>query len=197
MFFVVNEIVNEIYEILNVHPSNKKIWFARNNQNGKKTVIKVKDTPNEDEDKFKLLDECEAVIKLNKHINIALCYWVKIIHKKICIAYEYIDGINLKEYWERNDEYLEYEIILSIILQLIESTSFIKKNGYILHDIAPENIYVIHKEGSLPIVKLIDFDAIIKIGNDDHLDGQKIGQFKYIPVESFPHSLEDPDLNLS
>ena len=196
MFFVANEIINEVYEILKVHHSNKKVWFARNNQDEKKIVIKVKDTS--DDYKSKLLDECEAAIKLNKHNNLAQCYWVKIIHDKICIAYEYIDGINLKEYWETNDKFNNYEVILSIILQLIESVSFIEKSGYILHDITPENIYIIHKEGSLPVVKLIDFDAIIKIGKEGHFDDQKIGQFRYIPAESFPcTSDEDPKLNLS
>jgi serine/threonine protein kinase len=196
MFFVANEIIDDVYEILKVHNSNKKIWFARNNQDGKKIVIKVKDTT--DKYKFKLSDESEAVIKLNKHNNLAHCYWVKMIHDKICIAYEYIDGINLKEYWKRNDKFNNYEVILYIILQLIESISFIKNSGYILHDITPENIYVIHKEGSLPLIKLIDFDAIVKIGKEEYLDDQKIGQFKYIPVESFPCSVdEDPKLSLS
>jgi serine/threonine protein kinase len=197
MFFVVNEIIDEVYEILKVHDSHKNVWFARNNQDGKTIVIKVKDIPAKDF-KSMLMDECEAIIKLNKHNNLAQCYWVKIIHDRICIAYEYIDGSNLKEYWERDSKFNNYEVILSIILQLIESVSFIKKNGYILHDITPENIYVIHKKGSLPIIKLIDFDAIIKIGKEGHLDNQKIGQFKYIPVESFPcSSNEDPNINLS
>ena len=197
MFFAANEVIDDVYEILKVHDSNNKVWFARNNRDGKKIVIKVKD------DNFgsDLSDECEAVIKLNKHINLAYCYWIKIVHNKICIAYEYVDGTNLKEYWERNDKFNNYEVILSIILQLIESVSFIEKSGYILHDITPENIYIIHKEGSLPLVKLIDFDAITKSGKDGrHLDDQKIGRFKYIPTESFPCSSnedKDPVLNLS
>ncbi len=197
MLFVPNEIIDEIYEILKVHDSNTKIWIARNNQDRKKIVIKVKDTTANEFESI-LLDECEAVIKLNKHNNLAYCYWVKIIHNKICIAYEYIDGINLKEYWERNSKFNNYEVILSIILQLIESVSFIKKSGYILHDITPENIYVVHKEGSLPVIKIIDFDAIIKIGKESQLYVQKIGQIKYLPVESFPNSSDGgSNLNLS
>ncbi|MER5174293.1 MAG: protein kinase, partial [Candidatus Nitrosocosmicus sp.] len=144
MFFAPNEVIDDVYEILKVHESNSKVWFARNNRDGKKIVIKVKD----DDFGSDLSDECEAVIKLNKHINLAYCYWIKIVHNKICIAYEYVDGINLKEYWERYDKFNNYEVILSIILQLIESVSFIVKSGYILHDITPENIYISHKEGS-------------------------------------------------
>ncbi len=179
MVFLTNEIINSVYKILDAHESNKNIWFARNNKDNKKIVIKVKNLEN-----F-MTDECEAVIKFDKHVNLSYCYWIKNIHNKLCLAYEYVDGFDLKEYWEKSKNFNNYEIILCIILQLIESVSFIEKNGYVLQDITPENIYVINGKGNLPIIKLIDFDAISKIGKDNNLIKQKIGRFKYMPIESF------------
>ncbi|HXT83291.1 MAG TPA: protein kinase [Verrucomicrobiae bacterium] len=187
MVFLTNEIINSVYEILGSHESNKNIWFARNNKNNKKIVIKVKDLDNFNS------DECEAAIKFGKHVNLSYCYWIKNIHNKICLAYEYVDGSDLREYWEKSKNFSNYEIILCIILQLIESVSFIGKNGYVLQDITPENIYVINGKGNLPIIKLIDFDAIYKIGKNNNLIKQKIGRFKYMSIESF---IENSETNI-
>ncbi len=187
MVFLTNEIINSVYEILGSHESNKNIWFARNNKNNKKIVVKVKDLDNFNS------DECEAVIKFGKHVNLSYCYWIKNIHNKICFAYEYVDGSNLSEYWEKSKNFSNYEIILCMILQLIESVSVIGKNGYVLQDITPENIYVINGNDNLPIIKLIDFDAISKIGKNNNLIKQKIGRFKYMPIESF---IENSETNI-
>ena len=194
MFFAANEIINEAYEILESLDVDNRVWLAYNNREGKKAVIKV----GSNDDKFNLSYEYEAAIKLAKHNNIAYCYWVKTIYDRLCIAYEHIDGTSLKEYWRKNGKSNNYEFILSTILQLIEAISFIEKNGYVLHDITPENIYIIHKEGKMPLLKLIDFDVITKIGKEDRLKEQKVGRFKYMPVESFATLLEkDGKTNLS
>ncbi len=184
MVFLPGEIINSVYEILSAHESNKNIWFARNNKDNKKIVIKVKDPGN-----F-IPAECEAVIKFNKHINLSYCYWIKNIHNKICIAYEFIDGSSLKDYWKKSKNFKNYETILCIVLQLIEAISFIEKSGYVLQDVTPENIYIINDQGELPVIKLIDFDAISKIGQDYNTVEQKIGRFKYMPIESFMSHLE-------
>lgn len=72
----------------------QNILFAKNIKELKKVVFKIRD-----KNEFSR-DESEAVINLPKHNNLAYCYWIKIIDDALWIAYEYVAGTPLNNYWE-------------------------------------------------------------------------------------------------
>jgi serine/threonine protein kinase len=72
-----------------------------------------------------------------------------------CLLFEYIPGITLKEYLERNQ--LSHREKMKLVRQIIEAIEYLHEFCDIAHlDLKPENILVVDCNGS-PMIKIIDF----------------------------------------
>lgn len=95
-----------------------------------------------------------------------------------CLLFEYIPGITLKEYLERNQ--LSHREKMKLVRQIIEAIEYLHYFCDIAHfDIKPDNILVSDCNGS-PMIKIIDFGlACLR----NKISPQIKGTFRYMAPE--------------
>lgn len=95
-----------------------------------------------------------------------------------CLLFEYVPGINLTEYLERNQ--LSHQVKTMLVRQIIEAINYLHDFCDIVHlDLKPDNILVVDCNGS-PMIKIIDFGLACP---RNKISPQIKGTFEYMAPE--------------
>lgn len=136
----------------------------------------------------RFLNEAKSSARLN-HENIAQVYLFGNVSGIPYIAFEYVDGVNLRDY-VRNNGVLELGEAVDYILQTASALSHAASHGVTHRDVKPSNIIVTPQKR----VKLIDMGLARLLHADDADDltesGVTLGTFDYIS----PEQAKDPRL---
>ncbi len=118
----------------------------------------------------KELDDCELVLNKNEKI-----YSIK----GICIVYEFVYGMNLRQYYERNAEReLTNSLIeskLTMYYQLLLTVNMIAEKGYSHRDLSHNNIMITDNDE----IQIIDFDNVHVPQSDKTKYPEDIDEKKY------------------
>ena len=118
----------------------------------------------------KELDDCELVMNKNEKI-----YSIK----GICVVYEFVYGMNLRQYYEGNTEReLTNSLIeskLTMYYQLLLTVNMIAEKGYSHRDLSHNNIMITDKNE----IKIIDFDNVHVPQSDKTKYPEDIDEKKY------------------
>ncbi|MBK1990962.1 serine/threonine protein kinase, partial [Sphaerospermopsis aphanizomenoides BCCUSP55] len=133
------------------------VYLGQNLNSKQRYAIKTLST--EEENAIKLLDRETQTLKRLNHQNI-----VKFIeegyensHKLVYLVLEYLDGQNIKEYF---DSGIDLKTKLDIFLQIIDGISHAHSKNIIHRDIKPDNIKIVDKDEK-PVAKILDFGIAI------------------------------------
>lgn len=163
--------------------TNENIIYLRNNkcllhikEKNYDYVIKFFDIKNYDD-----FDETKEVYEIlkNKNIKYVANHINFVIKDKYgYIIYEYIMGMNLKEYILKNE--LTYDMIMKIFFQIVDALDELHKLNIIHCDLKLQNI-MINSDNN---IKIIDFD-LSKKSENDHVSEYQFGTSQYMAPESF------------
>ena len=136
----------------------------------------------------RFLNEAKSSARLN-HENIAQVYLFGNVSGVPYIAFEYVEGVNLRDY-VRNNGVLELSVAIDYILQTASALSHAATHGVTHRDVKPSNIIVTPQKR----VKLIDM-GLARLLRSDAVDdltesGVTLGTFDYIS----PEQAKDPRL---
>lgn len=119
----------------------------------------LKTLSTEEENAIKLLERETQTLKRLNHPNI-----VKFIeegyearHKLVYLVLEFLDGQNIKDYF---DSGIDLKTKLDIFLQIIDGISHAHSKDIIHRDIKPDNIRIVDT-GEKPVAKILDFGIAI------------------------------------
>ena len=103
----------------------------------------------------KFLEEARIIHKFEDHPNIISVYHLFYDNNTAYYAMEFIDGMDLCKYQERNGQPLGWDVLKPIVGQVIKALQAVHSSGVIHCDISPDNIFILNGGQ----VKLIDFGA--------------------------------------
>ncbi|MEG4323763.1 AAA domain-containing protein [Microcoleus sp. AT3-A2] len=133
------------------------VYLAKKLNSTERYAIKTLST--EEEDAIKLLERETKTLKRLNHPNI-----VKFIeegyearHKLVYLVLEYLEGQNIKDYF---DSGIDLKTQLDIFLQIIDGISHAHSKDVIHRDIKPDNIKIVDT-GEKPVAKILDFGIAI------------------------------------
>lgn len=121
-----------------------------------------------------------------EHAGLPKIYYASIIEGKTYVIEEYLSGVTLQEYIDKQRNFSEKEITL-ILKQLCDILAFLHKLGIIHRDINPSNIMLLNNSLYL---KLLDFGSARKL-NQKSKDTYILGTPGYAPPEQFGFSATD------
>lgn len=101
------------------------------------------------------------------------------------IVMEYIDGVLLKDYLEKQGA-LSPDIAMTIIEPVVEALKKIHASGIIHRDISPDNIFIAGEDS----VKVFDFGAAILNDESGAKEGEKVIKVGYSAPEQYRDSAE-------
>ncbi|MCL2857147.1 MAG: Stk1 family PASTA domain-containing Ser/Thr kinase [Oscillospiraceae bacterium] len=125
-------------------------------------------------------NESKAIAVLS-HPNIVQVYDVSFVGKVQSIVMEYIDGITLKDYIERqNQKILSWKDALHFTLQILQALTHAHEKGIVHRDIKPQNIMLM-RDGT---IKVTDF-GIARFARSEvrTITDRAIGSVHYISPE--------------
>ena len=123
------------------------------------------------------------IMKNIDHINIVKLHEVIQTQKQILIIMEYINGISMREYYNKNIKHQKLNpqkelIIKNFFIQIFSAMSYIHKNHMAHRDIKLENILIDKNQQ----IKIIDF-GFGMYNPEDKLQGFFCGTPNYMPPE--------------
>lgn len=101
------------------------------------------------------LDEAKTLAALNENRGVVNVYTYFEENGTAYFAMEYVDGISLQQYINRNGGRLQWDIAVNTLLPIMDALAAVHGKGIIHRDIKPENI-LLSNDGA---VKLIDFGS--------------------------------------
>ncbi len=96
------------------------------------------------------------------------------------IIMEYIDGVLLKDYLEKQGA-IEPEAAISIIMPIIEAVKKIHSKGIIHRDISPDNIFITSEN----TIKVFDFGAAQLNDSKEGMAAEPVIKVGYSPLEQY------------
>ena len=133
------------------------VYLAKKLNSTERYAIKTLST--EEENAIKLLERETQTLKRLNHQNI-----VKFIEegyearqKIVYLVLEYLDGQNIKEYFDNG---IDLKTQLDIFLQIIDGISHAHSKNIIHRDIKPDNIKIVDRDEK-PVAKVLDFGIAI------------------------------------
>lgn len=132
-------------------------------------------------------NESKAIAMLD-HPNIVKVYSVSFGDRMQYIVMEYIDGIPLKEYFNRQKADVSWKEALHFTAQILKALHHAHENGIIHRDIKPQNIMLL-QDGT---IKVTDF-GIARFSHSETrtMTDQAIGSVHYIAPEQARGELTD------
>ena len=148
----------------------------------KKYAIKIYDKCliNDEEKKYTIKNEIFILQQLNnENDNIMKLYDVINTNRYLYLILEYIDGISLLEFIQRDKKRrIEENICKDIFYQIVKAILYCQKKNICHRDIKLENILIINNN----IIKLIDFGFAVKCKRNEYQDFY-CGTLYYMPPE--------------
>jgi len=127
----------------------------------------------------RFLCEAKAYGRL-RHPNIVSCYACDELRGDLLLVMEYVDGVTLKEMFDRREP-VEQDRAVAIILQILDALSYAHQKGVVHRDIKPSNI-MIDSDGH---VKIADFGIARLDATDLTRTGMVLGSPGYMSPEQF------------
>ena len=116
----------------------------------------------EPEARERFIREAESWVDLEKHPNIATCFYVREIAGFPRIFVEYIDGGNLED-WIQKGRVEDWKTILRIAIEIAYGMAHAHSKGLVHRDLKPTNI-LLTKEGD---VKITDFGLVRRLSEQE------------------------------
>ncbi len=137
-------------------------------------------------------NESKAISLLN-HDNIVKVFDVSVSDSIQYIVMEFLEGISLSEYIERNDGKLKWKIAVFFTEQILSALSHAHEKGVVHRDIKPQNIMLM-QDGNL---KVMDF-GIARLSRSDSrtMTEKAIGSVHYISPEQAKGDTTDPKADI-
>lgn len=159
------------------------IYLAEDPQIGRlialKTISPELGTTKEEweEYKLKIIQEAQSSGKLI-HSNIVTVFDVFEFEGSTYIAMEYLDGISLDKYLEKNPK-LSLNKIIDFMTQCLDALSYAHKNKIVHRDLKPSNIMIVKDT----LAKITDFGLAKKVGAPHSQEGFLVGTPHYMSPE--------------
>lgn len=128
----------------------------------------------------KFISEAQTLNSLSSHPNITNIYECFKENNTAYYVMEYLEGDDLKRYYEKNGTILEYDA-LRIMRDVCNALDFVHKKSILHRDISPDNIFLL-SDGS---VKLIDFGAARRRVEGESIKLSVILKHGYAPLEQY------------
>ncbi len=160
-----------------------RVYEGEDNDLERKVAIKIlaKKRAQDEAVVARFLNEAKSAARLN-HENIAQVYLSGNVNGVPYIAFEFVDGVNLRDY-VRDDGVLELGEAIDYVLQTAAALAHAASHGVTHRDVKPSNIIVTPQKR----VKLIDMGLarLLKPQLNDDLteSGVTLGTFDYISPE--------------
>jgi serine/threonine protein kinase len=133
--------------------------------------------------------EAKTIAKLN-HPNVVQAYLVGEHEGRWYLAMEYVEGVSLREYMERNAP-LDVRLVLSIMRQVASALDRAGELGIVHRDIKPENILITRKA----LAKVADFGLARCLGAEERIDLTRAGSAVGTPLYMSPEQIEGKELD--
>lgn len=124
--------------------------------------------------------EAQSVAQFGKAKDIVNIYDYFEENKTAYIIMEYIDGILLKDYLEKQGA-MPAEVALGVIMPVIEGVKKIHSKGIIHRDISPDNIFITDENS----IKIFDFGAAQLNSSKEGMAGEKVIKVGYSAPEQY------------
>ncbi len=124
--------------------------------------------------------EAQSVAQFGKAKDIVNIYDYFEENKTAYIIMEYIDGILLKDYLEKQGA-MSAEVALGVIMPIIEGVKKIHSKGIIHRDISPDNIFITDENS----IKIFDFGAAQLNNSKEGIAGEKVIKIGYSAPEQY------------
>ena len=131
----------------------------------------------------RFLMEAQSVAQFGKAKDIVNVYDYFEENGTAYIIMEYIDGVLLKDYLEKQGP-MEPEAALSIIMPIIEAVKKIHSKGIIHRDVSPDNIFIASEDS----IKIFDFGAAQLNDTKAGMDAEPVIKVGYSPIEQYRNS---------
>lgn len=128
----------------------------------------------------RFLMEAQSVAQFGKAKDIVNIYDYFEENGTAYIIMEYIDGILLKDYLEKQGA-MPPEVALSVIMPIIEAVKKIHSKGIIHRDISPDNIFITDEKS----IKVFDFGAALLNDTKEGMAGEKVIKVGYSAPEQY------------
>jgi serine/threonine protein kinase len=124
--------------------------------------------------------EAQSVAQFGKAKDIVNIYDYFEENQTAYIIMEYIDGILLKDYLEKQGA-MPADIAMSVIMPIIEGVKKIHSKGIIHRDISPDNIFITDEHS----IKIFDFGAAQLNDSKEGMAGEKVIKVGYSAPEQY------------
>ncbi len=128
----------------------------------------------------RFLMEAQSIAQFGKAKDIVNVYDYFEANNTAYIIMEYVDGVLLKDYLDRQGR-MEPEVALNVITPIIEAVKKIHGKGIIHRDISPDNIFISGEES----IKVFDFGAAQLNNSREGLAGEKVIKVGYSAPEQY------------
>lgn len=152
-------------------------------RNTQQTQVSISDTKEKDIFQYgidKFIEEAKMLNRLSSHPNITDIYECFLENNTAYYVMEYLEGDDLKRYYEKNGTMSEYDA-LRIMRDICNALEFVHKKNIYHRDISPDNIFLL-SDGS---VKLIDFGAARRRMEGESVRLSVILKHGYAPLEQY------------
>ncbi|CAK4468231.1 unnamed protein product [Aphanomyces euteiches] len=134
-----------------------KVKIGMHLSTGEKVAVKILE-------KCRILEIADAervareikILKRNFHSNVIQLYQVIDTSEAIYLVMEYIDGGEMFEYIVKHHRIREKEAVY-MFLQIVEALDYLHQNDVTHRDLKPENLLLQSSNGSVIVVKVVDF----------------------------------------
>ncbi len=128
----------------------------------------------------RFLMEAQSVAQFGKAKDIVNIYDYFEENGTAYIIMEYIDGILLKDYLEKQGA-MPPDVALSVIMPIIEAVKKIHSKGIIHRDISPDNIFITDEKS----IKVFDFGAALLNDSKEGMAAEKVIKVGYSAPEQY------------
>lgn len=128
----------------------------------------------------RFLMEAKSVAQFGKAKDIVNVYDYFEENGTAYIIMEYIDGVLLKDYLEKQGP-MDPDAALSIIMPIIEAVKKIHSKGIIHRDVSPDNIFIASEDS----IKIFDFGAAQLNDTKEGMDAEPVIKVGYSPLEQY------------
>lgn len=128
----------------------------------------------------RFLMEAQSVAQFGKAKDIVNVYDFFEENGTAYIIMEYIDGVLLKDYLEKQGK-MDPEAALSVIMPIIEAVKKIHSKGIIHRDVSPDNIFIASEDA----IKIFDFGAAQLNESKEGMAAEEVIKVGYSPLEQY------------